>query len=197
MKTSSEYRAAARQNLGNNIFANKWLYAVVVMVIQAAAMAAVAASVLGVFLIGGFFMIGVTTVFLKLARGGEEVDLADIFAAKDQIGNSLLLGLLKNLFLLLWSLLFVIPGVIKFYSYSMVYYIQTEHPEYDWKQTINESRRMMDGHKFRLFSLDLSFLGWLILGALCFGIGTFFVLPYMQAARANFYLDLKAQPVVE
>lgn len=167
------------------------------MVIQAAAMAAVAASVLGVFLIGGFFMIGVTTVFLKLARGGEEVDLADIFAAKDQIGNSLLLGLLKNLFLLLWSLLFVIPGVIKFYSYSMVYYIQTEHPEYDWKQTINESRRMMDGHKFRLFCLDLSFLGWLILGALCFGIGTFFVLPYMQAARANFYLDLKAQPVVE
>jgi uncharacterized membrane protein len=106
-------------------------------------------------------------------------------------GDLALLGFLKNLFIILWSLLFVIPGIVKTYSYAMAYYIKYDHPEYNWKMCIDESRRMMDGHKWRLFCLHFSFIGWELLGALAFGIGTLWVTPYKQAAEANFYDDLK------
>ena len=72
-----------------------------------------------------------------------------------------------------------------------------DHPDWDWKQCIDESRRMMNGCKWKLFVLDLSFLGWYILGALCCGIGVLWVDPYRRAARAEFYVELTAQPAVE
>jgi sugar phosphate permease len=91
-----------------------------------------------------------------------------------------------------WRMSFIIPGIIKSYSYAMSFYIKHDHPEYDWKQCIDESRRMMDGHKWQLFCLDFSFIGWNLLGFLCCGIGLLWVAPYEMASRANFYENLKA-----
>ena len=100
---------------------------------------------------------------------------------------------MQSIFIALWSLLLVVPGIVKAYSYSMSYYIQQEDKSKDWKACLDESRQMMDGYKGRLFCLDLSFIGWYIVGALCFGVGTLFVAPYHRMARANFFMALSAE----
>ena len=91
---------------------------------------------------------------------------------------------LRGLYTYLWSLLFIIPGIIKSYSYRMVPYILTENPQMDASEAITLSRKMMDGQKWNAFVLDLSFIGWYILGVLAFGIGVLFV---------NLYLALRSQ----
>jgi len=76
------------------------------------------------------------------------------------------------------------------YSYAMAHYILAEHPDYTATQALSESRQMMKGHKFRLFCLQISFIGWAILTAFTCGIGSLFLTPYMEAANAIFYLEL-------
>ncbi len=96
--------------------------------------------------------------------------------------------LLKDLYTMLWSLLFVIPGVIKHYEYLMIPYILGENPEMDYKEAFLISRRMMEGQKMNAFVLDLTFIGWAIVSSLTLGIvGVFFVQPYYQATRAELY----------
>ena len=99
---------------------------------------------------------------------------------------------LMSVFIFLWSLLFVIPGIIKAFSYAMTPYILEEHPELTANEAIDHSRAMMKGHKFDLFWLYLSFIGWGILCIPTLGIGTFWLIPYMQTAQASFYEDVKA-----
>lgn len=93
----------------------------------------------------------------------------------------------------LWSLLLVIPGIIKSFAYSMAPFIAEDHPEYSVSQAISESCRMMKGHKFDLFYLYLSFIGWFLLSILSCGIGLLWLQPYVENAVAAFYNDLKAQ----
>lgn len=99
--------------------------------------------------------------------------------------------LLRDIFLFLWTLLLVIPGIVKGYSYRMVPYIIAENPNIGAEQAITLSRKMMDGHKADAFVLDLSFLGWYILGFIAFVVGTLFVNPYYDATDAQLYLALK------
>ena len=192
MKHARDYRAMARTQLGNDIFGRLWVYALLAALVASIFVAIGAHSGFGVGAVfaEGFFMIGLGGIFLGLARGSGKVEFSEFFAAKRNVGEALLLGFFKTLFIALWSLLFVIPGLVKTYSYSMAYYIAYDHPEYTWRQCIDESRRLMDGNKWRLFCLHLSFLGWIIVGALCLGIGILWVIPYMEAAQANFYCDL-------
>lgn len=98
----------------------------------------------------------------------------------------------RDLYLFLWSLLFIIPGIVKHYSYLCVPYLIIEHPEMNGKQAIEESRRMMNGHKMEAFILDLSFILWLFASALTLGIvGVLYVNPYMAGAHAEFYKQIK------
>ena len=99
---------------------------------------------------------------------------------------------LMGVFVFLWSLLFVIPGIIKAFSYAMTPYILEEHPELTANEAIDHSRAMMKGHKFDLFWLYLSFIGWGILCIFTLGIGLLWLVPYMQTAQASFYEDVKA-----
>ena len=198
MTPNSVFRARAREQLGGNIFSPNWLMGLVVLFV-AGLIVSIAASILpgvGFFIAGmaeGFLYFGISQIFLSLVRGKKKtIDIGDMFIGGNKMGDLILLGLLKNLFITLWGMLFVIPGVIKSYSYAMAYYIKYDHPEYDWQTCITESRKMMDGHKWRLFCLDFSFIGWIIVGTLCCGIGTLWVKPYQEAAHANFYDDLKA-----
>ncbi len=101
-------------------------------------------------------------------------------------------SILMILYVTLWSLLLFIPGIIKSYSYAMTYYILVERPELSANQAIDESRRLMKGHKFDLFYLDLSFIGWILLSMLTCGIGLLWVMPYWVTARAAFWEDIKA-----
>ena len=100
--------------------------------------------------------------------------------------------LLRDIYVILWMLLFLIPGFIKIYSYRMVPYILAEHPELSAKEVITRSRRMMDGNKWQAFLLDLSFLGWVLLGIMTLGIVlVFWTGPYMESTQAALYLKLR------
>ncbi|MBQ7574334.1 MAG: DUF975 family protein [Clostridia bacterium] len=100
--------------------------------------------------------------------------------------------LLKDIFLCLWSLLFIIPGIIKSYSYCMVPFILADNPNIGAKEAITLSRKMMDGNKWRAFVLDLSFIGWFLLAGLTGGIlGIFYVNPYVYSTHAELYHALK------
>ena len=105
-------------------------------------------------------------------------------------GRTFTVALLTNIFTLLWTLLLIIPGIIKGYSYAMTYYIAQDNPELGADECINKSITLMNGHKMDLFLLDLSFIGWLLLGVLSCGIGLLWVIPYMQTSRAIFYEEL-------
>lgn len=100
---------------------------------------------------------------------------------------------MKNLFIFLWSLLFVIPGIYKAYQYRMVDYLMAENPYMTYQRALELSRQMTDGEKFNIFILELSFFGWLFLGALACGIGVFFVNPYIEATFAELYAALRAK----
>jgi hypothetical protein len=105
--------------------------------------------------------------------------------------------LFKNILIFLWTLLLIIPGIIKSYAYSMVPYILADNPNIGATRAIELSNEMTRGHKFDMFILDLSFLGWYILGALAFGIGTFFVMPYENATDAELYLVLRREALYQ
>ena len=92
-----------------------------------------------------------------------------------------------------WSLLFIIPGIVKGFSYAMTPFILDEYPELTPVEAIHRSRMMMRGHKFDLFYLSLSFIGWGLLGILTLGIGYLWLTPYMSTTMASFYEDVKAQ----
>lgn len=187
-----EIRAKAREQLGGKIFATNWLYALVIMLIVQAVLSISSFTAILPLILTGPLTVGVASIFLGLTRDKKEIKLEDAFGGfVNNIGDNIVLGLLISLFTALWSLLFLIPGIIKAYSYSMSYYIKNDHPEYTWQQCIDESRHIMDGNKAKLFLLDLSFIGWIIVGMLCFGIGVLWVTPYMEAAHANFYEDIR------
>ena len=197
MNENKVFRANARAQLGGGIFANNWLMALVVCLLYTAIIAAVSAipvvGSVGTILLAGFFAFGLARVFLQLVRGQKDkVEISDLFCGTEHFSSLIVLNLLVGLFIFLWSLLFIIPGIVKGYAYSMAYYIKHDHPEYDWKQCIDESQRYMKGYKWQLFCLDFSFIGWFLLGALCCSVGTLWVVPYQMAARANFYENLKA-----
>ena len=102
--------------------------------------------------------------------------------------------LLRGLFLFLWTLLLIVPGIIKAYSYRMVPYILADDPTISGMDAITLSRRMMDGQKWNAFVLDLSFIGWFLLSAVTLGlVGIFYTNPYVYATHAELYQTLKAQ----
>ena len=101
------------------------------------------------------------------------------------------LSFVINLFISLWSLLLFVPGVIKAISYSQAIMIMLENPNMDIMTAIKESQRMMNGHKMEYFVLDLSFIPWMLLVMLTFGIASLWVSPYMQITMVNYYNALK------
>jgi len=102
----------------------------------------------------------------------------------------------KGLYIFGWSLLFIIPGIIKAYSYMMVPYIIAENPEISKDRVFEISKKMMDGHKWEAFVLELSFFWWLLLSGVTAGIaGIFYVNPYMDATFAEFYSAIKAEAI--
>ena len=107
--------------------------------------------------------------------------------------NNVLTMFLRDLFVALWTMLFIIPGIVKMYAYSLVPYILAENPEIGAMDAIKLSNEMMKGHKWKAFLLDLSFIGWIILTILTFGlVGVFFANPYMYATDAELYKAIKA-----
>ncbi len=198
MQTASEYRRRAREALEGNIFGNTWLFMVLVVLVTGAILSVSGIIFIGPLLLIGPISIGICSYTLHVVRNTEKKNKIDplLDGFRGSVGNSILVGLLATIFIALWSLLFVIPGIVKAIAYSQCYFIALEHPEYDANTCITESRKMMNGHKWEYFCLQFSFIGWMIVGSFCLGVGTLWVSAYMNAANAAFYEDLKNQPVV-
>lgn len=141
------------------------------------------------FIVAGPLTLGMVAFFLRLIRR-EPYEVQDIFSGFTRFVPSFLLYLLSAVFVFLWSLLLIVPGIIAGLRYAMSFYIMNDHPELTAMEAIERSKQMMYGHKWRYFVLQLSFIGWGLLCVLTLGIGLLWLIPYMAATTANFYEDL-------
>lgn len=148
-------------------------------------------------LIGCNLQYGFSVGILRFHRNREETVKEMISAGfKEDYGRVLGIVLLKTVFIILWTLLLIIPGFIKAYSYAMTEFIAEDNPELGPNECIDRSKAMMDGHKMDLFLLDLSYIGWILLGILSLGIGFLWIGPWMSMAHVKFYEQLKEEAVV-
>jgi hypothetical protein len=145
------------------------------------------------FLLGGCIRLGLARFRLSLIDGEQPTVGTLFFGFRRLFFKALALQVLRSLFIFLWSLLFIIPGLIAAYRYAMADYALCENPEMGVRDALRESSRMMKGNKWRLFCLDLSFIGWTLLSLLTCGIGLLWVSPYIEASKAAFYNDLKGE----
>ena len=146
-----------------------------------------------IFLVCMPLVVGMTNSFRKLLAEGDNAIPENMYKiATTHYWHKVWGMFLMGVFIALWSMLLIIPGIIKTFSYAMTPYILDEHPELSANDAIDRSRAMMKGHKFDLFWLLLSFIGWGILCVFTLGIGFLWLTPYMQTSMAVFYEDLKA-----
>ena len=186
LKFNSDLRSDAREQLKG-----KWgggILACLVFGILTGASSGAAG--VGALIIGGPMELGLATYFLLLS-GRKDPQLEHLFRGFRTFESSLVLYLVRTVYVVLWSLLFVIPGIVAVLRYSMAIYVLHDNPELSGMEALNRSKEMMDGLKGKLFGLYLSFLGWAILCLFTLGIGYLWLFPYMKATEANFYEDLK------
>lgn len=143
-----------------------------------------------IFIIGGAIELGIRSYFIKL-NYDMNPEIGDMFQHLKIFGKALGLRIVMTIFIFLWTLLFIIPGIVAAYRYSMATYIMAENPDIGIMEAINASKEMMKDRKWALFCLDISFIGWIILCGFTFGIGYLFLHPYTESARAHFYLTMK------
>lgn len=129
---------------------------------------------------------GFTMAYLSISKN-EKITAGDLFKGFNLTGKSLWLSILIGFFTFLWSLLLWIPGIIKSLSYSAAPWILAENPYLTAGEALNRSKIVMNGHKWELFVLQLSFILWNLLVIITFGIAAIYVTPYMQVTLANFY----------
>lgn len=135
--------------------------------------------------------LGFINYFLMFAKS-QKPDVINLFDGyKKSFGNSILAGFLVGLYTFLWSLLLVIPGIIKAYSYSMTLFIIADEPNISANEAIRRSEAMMKGYKWNYFVFQLSFIGWALLATLTCGIGYIWLSPYTQLASSHFYMKVK------
>lgn len=189
LKLNSELRLMARQQLQG-----KWGMSILVCFLCSLILGGVGAipfaGLVASLVIAGPFTLGQTIYFVRLKRG-DKPPLEVMFDGFSKFKTSFLLYLLYSIFVLLWSLLLIIPGIIAALSYSMSFYILYDNPQMTSMEALRASKEMMRGYKGKLFLLYLSFIGWALLCVLTLGIGYLWLAPYIQTATANFYDNLK------
>ena len=151
----------------------------------------IAAIVMAVvyFVLGSIISVGYARFNLDLVDRGEP-GFETLFGYFSYWKTTAIARLLQSVYILLWSLLFIIPGIIATYSYAMTEFILAENPDLTASEAIARSKEMMSGNRWRLFCLHFSFVGWDILSSLTLGIGNLWLRPYKQAANAAFYREI-------
>ena len=142
----------------------------------------------------GPFSVSLASMHLDLERGSGKIKLSKFFDGFFPFMEDLQIGIMYMLHIILWSLLFVGPGIYVAYSYALVFHVKHDNPEFTWHQCFDESERLMEGNRMRLFKLQASFIGWTYLGLLAgFGIGCLWVEPYRNLSIAIFYEEVRAE----
>jgi len=149
-------------------------------------------SIVLTIIFGNLLLVGEKRFFINSFKG-EEVKISTMFTTfkKGQWLNLAGKMFLLDVYILLWFLLLIIPGIIKVYQYKFAPYILAESPELTLKEALKISTKLTDGEKSNMFVLDLSFLGWHLLGSLFFGIGSIFVAPYQRGTFVKLYEYLR------
>lgn len=180
---------------------NEWLTGIL---LSAAAFVLIASLVAAVayFVLGSIIGVGYSKFNLDLVDRQNEPEIRTMFGYFPYWKTTVAASFLQGLYVFLWSLLLVIPGIVAGYSYAMTSYILSEHPELSASEAIEQSKQMMAGNRWRLFYLHFSFIGWDLLSALTLGIGALWLNPYKQAAVAAFYREISGtkpllDPVVD
>ena len=132
-------------------------------------------------------------LFLDNLRTGKELEVKSIFDGFNDYTRVLGTYLLVYIYTILWTLLLIIPGIIKSLSYSMVPFVLKDNPELSFNAAIERSMAMMEGHKWEYFCLILTFIGWFLLLIITAGIASLWVTPYISATFANYYEAVKAE----
>lgn len=190
MLRAKEYRKRAWENLRG-----KWgtmaLCALIVSLISAVCggLSVIGVGAIALLVLSGSLTLGTATLALAVERK-KAVAVEMQFSGFKMFAKSFVLYVINGIFTFLWTLLFIIPGIVKVLSYSMSYYIMLDDPSIAANDARKKSMEMMRGHKWRLFCLELSFIGWALLSILTLGILMFWIQPYMQCAIAAFYQSL-------
>ena len=142
------------------------------------------------YVIVGPMTVGGVRFTLAVSRKGKP-EIGQLFSGFDRFGTHLAAYLLQTIFVALWTLLLIIPGIIAALSYSMTYFIIAEDSSISASDAITKSKKMMKGNKWKLSCLGFRFIGWFLLAMLTFGIGLLWVGPYIYVSYAQFYDDLK------
>ena len=187
MKTAKEYRMESKAALKGH-----WGMAILLFLIYGALISALGYTLIGSIIATGALMVGISFAMMQLFRRGG-IELGDLFEGfrRCELKSTIGLFVKTTVFTFLWSLLFVIPGIVAYYKYSMAPYIMADHPEMTGGEAITASKNLMCGKKTKLFCLQLSFIGWLLLCVITFGIAILWVGPWMSAAEADFYESIK------
>ena len=183
--TSQQFKMRAREAIRG-----RWNSLALIFLVYTLVISATSFTGFGSLLVTGPMGVAFAMISLRVIRG-DYFELKNLFDGFYNFINTFLLGLVNSILIALWTLLFIVPGIIKSLSYSMSYYVMAENPTMSGEQARLESIRMMEGNKMRLFCLHLSFIGWYILSVLTFGILLFWVVPYVQAATAAFYEEIR------
>ena len=186
--------------LGQQIFSTQggWNEDIFGFVIGMASLLLVVGLVMGVayFILSSVVGVGYCQYNLDLVDRRKEAEIGTLFDYFHNWKTTAAAKFLQGLYVFLWSLLFVIPGIIAGFSYAMTGYILAEHPELTASEAIARSKQMMAGNRWRLFCLQISFIGWDLLCALTLGIGHLWLTPYRQAATAAFYREVSGTEYV-
>lgn len=198
---TENFRPTVLRNQAYEALRGKWTPAVVTSLVfcillgVAVSLSRVNALLYLIAYLGGASIVAIGMLYAcwDLFTKGTLPEAGALFAPFKQYARTVGAVLLVFVYTLLWTLLLVIPGIIKAYSYSMTFYILRENPEMTAGDAITASQKMMDGHKMDLFLLSLSFIGWAILASITFGIGYLWLIPYIYTAYAAFYETLKKE----
>ena len=148
---------------------------------------------IALFCIGAIIEVGYASFNLFLVDKENTAEIGDLFNYFTYWKSIILTKFLQTLYVLLWSLLLVVPGIMASYSYAMTSFILVENPELKPSEALARSKQLMYGNRWRLFCLEFSFIGWDLLSLLTLGIGNLWLNPYKQAARAAFYQEISGR----
>lgn len=141
---------------------------------------------IGTLIVTSLFTFGIIDTFVKISRN-EDVTWKNVFSKTNLFISFIVLSFLVSLFVTLWTLLLIIPGIIAAFSYTLVYYVKLDNPEIGYLDAIKKSKELMKGHKWEYFLLNLSFIGWILLVPFTLGILAFWLVPYISVTQCNFY----------
>ena len=192
MKKSVDYRNIARKNLKGN-WGSAILVCLIFILISTTVGCIPVVGTIITLLLTGQLIVGTIIYFVKL-NNKEEAKFSSMFEGFEKnLLNNCFTYLLEMLYVFLWTLLFIIPGIIKSYSYAMTMFLKAKNPQLESMEAITMSREIMNGKKWSLFCLHFSFIGWILLSFITFGVGFVFLIPYMQASVTEFYEDAYIQ----